>query len=316
MSVAPPGVGAGGADRVAVRAAPHRVAARARPPRSSVAAHARSVSHLALRDHAAADAGVDRDSVLRAISRGVSRRRRAGRSADRSRARALERSRLLPPRASPARGARRRSSREHGGAFPRDAATIATLPGIGRSTAAAIAAFAFGARSAILDGNVKRVLARHRGIEGFPGAPKVEAEAVVESPNRCCRSDDIEAYTQGLMDLGATVCTRAAPRCGECPGRRGLRGALRTERVAELPSPRPAKALPHARGARAADRTRRRRSCSRSVRRSASGAGCGACPKCDLDGRCRAALQDALRRRRRRRRRARRRSSTASRTTG
>ena len=64
----------------------------------------------------------------------------------------------------------------HGGEFPRDAATIATLPGIGRSTAAAIAAFAFGERAAILEGNVKRVLARHRGIEGFPGTPKVEAK--------------------------------------------------------------------------------------------------------------------------------------------
>ena len=64
---------------------------------------------------------------------------------------------------------------QHGGRFPRDAKTIATLPGIGRSTAAAIAAFAFGARAAILDGNVKRVLARHRGVAGFPGAPRVEA---------------------------------------------------------------------------------------------------------------------------------------------
>ena len=71
--------------------------------------------------------------------------------------------------------AQRDRRRSTAAAFPRDAATIATLPGIGRSTAAAIAAFAFGARDAILDGNVKRVLARHRGIDGFPGAPKVEA---------------------------------------------------------------------------------------------------------------------------------------------
>src|SRR5262249_46370955 len=62
----------------------------------------------------------------------------------------------------------------HGGQFPRNAETIATLPGVGRSTAAAIAAFAFGERTAILEGNVKRVLARHRGIEGYPGAPKVQ----------------------------------------------------------------------------------------------------------------------------------------------
>ncbi len=130
----------------------------------------------------------------------------------------------------------------HGGDFPRDPASIATLPGIGRSTAAAIAAFAFGARTAILDGNVKRVLARHRGIEGFPGTAKVAATmwAVAESllPKR-----GIEAYTQALMDLGATVCTRAAPRCGECPVARDC-VALRDGRVAELPSPRPKRALP------------------------------------------------------------------------
>ena len=130
----------------------------------------------------------------------------------------------------------------HGSAFPRDAPSIATLPGIGRSTAAAIAAFAFGARAAILDGNVKRVLARHRGIEGFPGAPNVEAEmwVVAESllPKR-----DIETYTQALMDLGALVCTRVTPCCIECPAAHDCI-ALRDGRVEELPSPRPKKALP------------------------------------------------------------------------
>ena len=103
-----------------------------------------------------------------------------------------------------------------GGRFPRDARTIATLPGIGRSTAAAVAAFAFGARAAILDGNVKRVLARHRGVDGFPGAANVEARLwkIAESllPER-----GIETYTQALMDLGATICTRRMPRCTECP---------------------------------------------------------------------------------------------------
>ncbi len=131
---------------------------------------------------------------------------------------------------------------EHGGSFPRDAATLASLPGVGRSTAAAIAVFAFGAHAAILDGNVKRVLARHRGIEGFPGAPKVECELwrVAESllPAR-----DIEAYTQALMDLGASVCARTAPDCPGCPLARDC-VALKEHRVAELPSPRPRKALP------------------------------------------------------------------------
>jgi len=130
----------------------------------------------------------------------------------------------------------------HGGTFPRDAGTIATLPGIGRSTAAAIAAFAFGARAAILDGNVKRVLARHRGLEGYPGAPKVEAAlwTIAESllPGR-----DVATYTQALMDLGATVCTRVAPRCGTCPVADDC-VARRDGRVGVLPSPRPKKALP------------------------------------------------------------------------
>ena len=130
----------------------------------------------------------------------------------------------------------------HGGTWPRDAQTIATLPGIGRSTAAAIAAFAFGARAAILEGNARRVLARHHGIEGFPGAPDVEAAlwTVAEShlPQR-----GIEAYTQALMDLGATVCTRRSPNCGECPVATDC-VAKRDDRVAELPSPRPKKSLP------------------------------------------------------------------------
>jgi A/G-specific adenine glycosylase len=131
---------------------------------------------------------------------------------------------------------------DHGGIFPRDAAAIAALPGIGRSTAAAIAAFAFGARGAILDGNVKRVLARHRGIAGHPAAPKTERELwrIADSvlPER-----DIESYTQALMDLGATICTRRAPRCGDCPVA-GDCVARAEERIATLPSPRPRKALP------------------------------------------------------------------------
>jgi len=130
----------------------------------------------------------------------------------------------------------------HGGAFPRDAETIAMLPGIGRSTAAAIAAFAFGARGAILDGNVRRLLARHRGIAGFPGDKKVESElwaaAELVLPQR-----DIETYTQALMDLGATVCTRASPRCDRCPVATDCIARL-SNRVAELPSPRPRKTLP------------------------------------------------------------------------
>ncbi len=130
----------------------------------------------------------------------------------------------------------------HDGAFPRDVAALRALPGIGRTTAAAIAVFAFGARAAILDGNVKRVLARHGGFDGWPGAPKVEAElwraAAALLPAR-----DLEHYTQGLMDLGATLCTRTAPRCGACPVAADC-VARTQDRVDRLPAPRPRKALP------------------------------------------------------------------------
>jgi A/G-specific adenine glycosylase len=140
-----------------------------------------------------------------------------------------------------------------GGTMPTDAATLATLPGIGRSTAAAIAAFASGERGAILDGNVKRVLARHAGIGGHPGAPATAAllwrEAEARLPDAAAdthaRPHDgaIEAYTQGLMDLGATLCTRSNPSCVKCPVAQDC--VARAEgRVHELPSPRPRKALP------------------------------------------------------------------------
>jgi A/G-specific adenine glycosylase len=131
----------------------------------------------------------------------------------------------------------------HGGVFPRDAATLATLPGIGRSTAAAIAAFAYGERNPILDGNVKRVLARHRGVEGWPGAPKVEA-ALWREAEALLPDAGIEAYTQGMMDLGATVCLRTRPRCDMCPVSDDC--IARSEhRIAQLPAPRPARELPH-----------------------------------------------------------------------
>ena len=130
----------------------------------------------------------------------------------------------------------------HAGEFPRDLDGLAALPGIGRSTAAAIAAFAFGVRAPILDGNVKRVLARHRGVEGFPGASGVErvlwAHAQALLPEQ-----DVARYTQGLMDLGAMVCTRTAPRCDQCPVNADC-VARREDRIATLPAPRPARKIP------------------------------------------------------------------------
>ena len=139
---------------------------------------------------------------------------------------------------------------EHGGEFPREPDDVAKLPGIGRSTAAAICAFAYGKRAAILDGNVKRVLARHAGIEGFPGERAVElrlweaanARLPTEQRSRPDQSG-IREYTQGLMDLGATLCTRSKPHCDRCPVADDC-NALATGRVAMLPAPRPRKIVP------------------------------------------------------------------------
>src|SRR5690554_511900 len=105
---------------------------------------------------------------------------------------------------------------EHGGRFPPSSAQIAALPGIGRSTAAAIAAFAHGERSPIMDGNVKRVFTRYFGIEGDTSTRAVEqllwqtAEEVLEAAPAQL---DMKAYTQGLMDLGSGICTRGRPAC-------------------------------------------------------------------------------------------------------
>ena len=121
------------------------------------------------------------------------------------------------------------------GRFPDTAELIGELPGVGPSTAAAIAVFAFGRRAAILDGNVKRVLARSFGIEGE------EPQAALARQLLPARG--IETYTQALMDLGATVCTRANPACERCPVARDCM-ARREGRVHELPSARKRKPLP------------------------------------------------------------------------
>jgi A/G-specific adenine glycosylase len=215
--------------------------------------------------------------------------------------------------------AAQRIMQQHDGNFPHDFDAIIALPGIGRSTAAAISALAFRQHRAILDGNVKRVLARYCAIEGFTGDRKVEAQlwqqaeallpmpdstplpakeitgdwaVVVGQPGRTGRelqvkyvtpaqagvqfnqaldsglrrndqsgvnqrflsssirdrerngsNESISTYTQGLMDLGATICTRSKPDCEICPVQKDCR-AYRSGRVAQLPSPRPRKMLP------------------------------------------------------------------------
>ncbi|MGH8215508.1 MAG: A/G-specific adenine glycosylase [Rhodanobacteraceae bacterium] len=129
-----------------------------------------------------------------------------------------------------------------GGRLPLDFEALAALPGIGRSTAGAILALGEGQRHAILDGNVKRVLCRYHGVEGWPGEPSVQnmlwKHAEAHTPE--ARLAD---YTQAIMDLGATVCTRSRPDCERCPQRRGCL-AYRQGSTAALPTPRPTRALP------------------------------------------------------------------------
>lgn len=110
------------------------------------------------------------------------------------------------------------------GQFPPDAASLQTLPGIGPSTAAAIAAFCYGERAAILDGNVKRVLTRlfaiDQDIKKTSTTHLLWALARAELPSARMasqQSDAMPRYTQGMMDLGATLCTRSQPRCQQCP---------------------------------------------------------------------------------------------------
>ncbi|NSL56171.1 A/G-specific adenine glycosylase [Uliginosibacterium aquaticum] len=131
---------------------------------------------------------------------------------------------------------------EHGGRFPATAALLTSLPGIGRSTAAAIASFCYGERVAILDGNVKRVLCRHFGISGFPGERAVEQQlwALAES---LLPETGLEIYPQAQMDLGATLCTRSRPRCEACPLSESCH-ARAHGLTASLPAPRPKKAQP------------------------------------------------------------------------
>jgi A/G-specific adenine glycosylase len=105
---------------------------------------------------------------------------------------------------------------DHGGRFPTSSSLLQQLPGIGRSTAAAIAAFCFGERVAILDGNVKRVLTRVLGFDGDL-AEAAQERVLWAHATRLLPAQDIEPYTQGLMDLGATLCLARSPSCLQCP---------------------------------------------------------------------------------------------------
>lgn len=135
---------------------------------------------------------------------------------------------------------------EFNGVFPQDFDAILSLPGVGQSTAAAISTFAFNLPMPILDGNVKRVFARYFLIAGWPGTPKIEKQmwqiAARENPKDDQNLDAV-AYTQGLMDLGATLCTRSSPQCGICPLQKNCLAYLHKQ-THLLPTPKPRKTLP------------------------------------------------------------------------
>lgn len=151
--------------------------------------------------------------------------------------------------------AARQVMEQHGGRFPGDFDAVLALPGVGRSTAGAICAFAFGQRYPILDGNVKRVLARHAGVEGWAGEPAVLAALWAESTARLPPAvpgsggaaagghPDIGSYTQALMDLGAGPCARSRPRCDECPVSIDCAARL-SGRIDAIPAPRPRREMP------------------------------------------------------------------------
>jgi A/G-specific adenine glycosylase len=123
----------------------------------------------------------------------------------------------------------------HSGRFPQNSEALAGLPGIGRSTAGAIAAFCFDERAPVLDGNVKRVLARHWAIEGDLRKAQANKQLWDRARLELPAARNMARYTQALMDLGATVCTRIKPACDQCPVEGSCR-ARRTGRVDELPA--------------------------------------------------------------------------------
>jgi A/G-specific adenine glycosylase len=140
----------------------------------------------------------------------------------------------------------------HAGVFPRTLDEVVALPGVGKSTAGAILCLAFDQRHAILDGNVKRVLARHRAIDGWPGKAAV-AKRLWDIAEQYTPAENTAAYTQAIMDLGATLCTRSKPACERCPVATDCKalnevtdtpGLSKKVSVTQFPGRRPRKAKP------------------------------------------------------------------------
>jgi A/G-specific adenine glycosylase len=128
------------------------------------------------------------------------------------------------------------------GRFPASVAELEALPGIGRSTAGAIMSMGLGLRAPILDGNVRRVLARYAAVEGWPGEPRV-AQALWALSESLTPQERAGAYAQAMMDLGATLCLRRNPHCPRCPLRQACR-AFKLGLADSLPTPCPQRKMP------------------------------------------------------------------------
>ncbi len=131
---------------------------------------------------------------------------------------------------------------EYAGQFPEDVDTLTSLPGIGRSTAGAIISLAWQKPATILDGNVKRVLCRYFAIEGWPGKTAVHKHLwqVAES---LTPKQDCHQYTQAMMDLGATLCTRSQPQCTRCPLNKSCQ-AYQQQNPTAYPTAKPKRTIP------------------------------------------------------------------------
>jgi len=132
--------------------------------------------------------------------------------------------------------------KEHNGKFPDTVEALTEFPGIGRSTAAAIVSIAYNKKAAILDGNVKRVLARFHAVAGWPGDNTV-AKILWQHAEEHTPAKRVGDYTQAMMDIGATVCTRSKPRCDVCPLRAHC-AAYWQDSIALYPGSRNSKPLP------------------------------------------------------------------------
>ena len=131
---------------------------------------------------------------------------------------------------------------QYNGEFPDSQAALEALPGIGRSTAGAILAIAYQQQATILDGNVKRVLARYKGIDGWPGETRV-AKIFWQVAEALTPAERVADYTQAIMDLGATLCSRSKPNCDACPFNQDC-VAFNTQQVEAYPAKKPKKTLP------------------------------------------------------------------------